>query len=414
VKSQEAEAVERIVNSEALKKSPRLIRFLRHLCEKHWTGQLDELSEQKIGVSVFERPADYSPAEDNIVRSHARLLRQKLERYFAEEGASEELLLTIPKGGYLPQFVERPARAEESVAAIFPEPTPPAKRAFPSFALALSAGLILGLCPFLISFGSATLQKHHPLWNRMFERDRSTLIVAADSGLVMFENLAKRTVGLTEYSRKRNPAASSATEAGVEAALAVDFGSRRYTSFADLSLVGRLVSLPEVIPERLHVAYARDLSINDFKRANAIFSGAVEANPWVELIASKLAFAIETDQVQGSFLIRNRTPAAGEPPVYAYNPRIDSQSAYGHIAFLPSNGDAGNMLLIEGTTTAGTEAASDFILNDAFVKPLLEQARLPSGELGQFEFLVEARNIGGSAPQAHLICARYDARARKR
>jgi hypothetical protein len=173
------------------------------------------------------------------------------------------------------------------------------------------------------------------------------------------------------------------------------------------------VSLPQVRPERLRVAYARDLSIDDFKRANAVLSGAVEANPWLELVQARLQFVIETDQVQGSFLIRNKTPASGEPPAYAYNPRNDAQLAYAHLAFLPADGNTGNVLVIEGTTTAGTEAASDFILNDTLLTPLLQQAKLPNGETGRFELLLQARNIGGSAPQAVLVASRFEAAARR-
>jgi len=75
-------------------------------------------TEQQIGVHVYDRPPGYNPNEDNIVRSQARLLRMKLEHYFANEGKDEPVVITIPKGRYVPVFEPRPeASAAGSVGA---------------------------------------------------------------------------------------------------------------------------------------------------------------------------------------------------------------------------------------------------------------------------------------------------------
>jgi len=69
-------------------------------------------TEQQVGICVYDRPPGYNPNEDNIVRSQARLLRLKLEHHFANEGKEEAILITIPKGRYLPAFE---TRSEEPV-----------------------------------------------------------------------------------------------------------------------------------------------------------------------------------------------------------------------------------------------------------------------------------------------------------
>ena len=56
---------------------------------------------------MYDRPPGYNPNEDNIVRSQARLLRLKLEHHFANEGKDEAIMITIPKGRYLPAFETR-------------------------------------------------------------------------------------------------------------------------------------------------------------------------------------------------------------------------------------------------------------------------------------------------------------------
>ncbi len=99
--------VRRILESQQFAKSARLHDFLLYVCRCALENRSDEISEHTIGERVFERASDYNPNEDNIVRSQARLLRQKLDAYFVSEGAGEPLLLRIPKGGYCPEFIER-------------------------------------------------------------------------------------------------------------------------------------------------------------------------------------------------------------------------------------------------------------------------------------------------------------------
>ena len=70
-----------------------------------------------LAVAVYDRPADYNPKIDPIVRNDARRLRTKLREYYETEGSSDPILIEIPKGSYLPVFHEREALAAESTAS---------------------------------------------------------------------------------------------------------------------------------------------------------------------------------------------------------------------------------------------------------------------------------------------------------
>ena len=96
--------VERIAASSAFQKSARLRELLIYLAERTLHGHSGELTEQKIGHTVFGKPADYSPLEDSSVRVHVRQLRLRLHEYFDSVGESEPLIVEIPKGSYLPVF----------------------------------------------------------------------------------------------------------------------------------------------------------------------------------------------------------------------------------------------------------------------------------------------------------------------
>src|SRR5580658_10970443 len=100
---------QRIVASTGFEKSPRLKAFLLYVTEKALQEHPEEVTEQQIGMHVFGRPAGYDSGSDNVVRTQARQLRTRLEQFFATEGSHETTTIVIPKGTYLPSFVERPA-----------------------------------------------------------------------------------------------------------------------------------------------------------------------------------------------------------------------------------------------------------------------------------------------------------------
>src|SRR5215831_21122159 len=80
--------------------------FRQEYCvEQSCEGRRENLKESVIGVSVFDRNPDYDPKVDPIVRVHARRLREKLDAFYRSEG-SHDIVIQIPKGGYVAHFEE--------------------------------------------------------------------------------------------------------------------------------------------------------------------------------------------------------------------------------------------------------------------------------------------------------------------
>ena len=107
----------RILAGEGFKRSGRICRFLSYAVERTLQGHGDELKESVLAVEVYDRPADYNPKIDPIVRNDARRLRAKLREYYESEGSSDPVIIEIPKGSYLPVFRKREALAPESTAS---------------------------------------------------------------------------------------------------------------------------------------------------------------------------------------------------------------------------------------------------------------------------------------------------------
>jgi hypothetical protein len=104
---QREELVRRVASSVTFEKSPRLRAFFLHVCRCARENKSEEATEPQIAIYVYGRQPGYNPNDDNIVRSQARMLRMKLEHHFANEGKDEPIIITIPKGQYLPTFETR-------------------------------------------------------------------------------------------------------------------------------------------------------------------------------------------------------------------------------------------------------------------------------------------------------------------
>ncbi len=121
---QREELVRRVASSSTFQKSPRLRAFFLHVCQCAVDSRPEAATEQQIGIHVYGRSPGYNPNDDNIVRSQARLLRMKLEHHFANEGKDEPVVITIPKGRYLPVFEARSEEVAPPQAVPAPEGKP--------------------------------------------------------------------------------------------------------------------------------------------------------------------------------------------------------------------------------------------------------------------------------------------------
>jgi len=95
----------RVLDSPDFPATPRNRRFLEFVAEKVLAGHEGRIDPYDIGTKVFGRPESFQPLTDPIVRIEAGKLRRDLETYYLKSGRSNPLRLTLPKGGYRPEFV---------------------------------------------------------------------------------------------------------------------------------------------------------------------------------------------------------------------------------------------------------------------------------------------------------------------
>lgn len=419
------ELVERIVASPPFVKSPRLCSILLFICELSLQGRNDEISELNIGAAVFGRAHNYDPSIDGIVRSHASRLRQRLEQYFSEEGAHETMRLSIPKGGYVPVFQEkdRPPSTIEvepaaSTAVADPEISPTIlsgrasrgnfhRRLVWTLSLALFLACICIVYLLASSRFRAAISQHsvagqHPFWRSFFSANHPTLVICSDTGLTILENLTGTDVSLADYlSGDYRSHINHSTGATIQTAQIL--AEHRYTSIVDTEIVSRLYRLVDDSGKGIQVRYSRDIRPNDLKTGSVILLGTRAGTPWIELFQDRMNFRIQHNHQWGSFSVINRSPRGNELARYDSSRPDPAHKIYGLVALRPNLGGSGQVLILEGTSMAGTESAADFVFDDARLLPFLDKIRRPNGSLPYFELLLQSSNMNGNASQSEIV-----------
>ncbi|WP_436040947.1 hypothetical protein [Rhizobium sp. LjRoot98] len=96
--------LEKIRASPAFDAPDRAQKFLCYVVEEALQGRADRIKAYSIALEVFGRNASFDAQNDPVVRIEAGRVRRALEHYYLLAGQRDAVLITIPKGGYVPAF----------------------------------------------------------------------------------------------------------------------------------------------------------------------------------------------------------------------------------------------------------------------------------------------------------------------
>jgi hypothetical protein len=395
---QRSTLVERVLSSNQFKASLRLREFLRYIANCAIQQSPEAATEQQIGVHVFNRVPGYNSSEDSIVRTHARLLRQKLAEYFSTEGCGEPIIIEVPKGHYLPIF--RPRDSEPSPAPfpvpaelVPPQPTMLASRDSPWKTMPL--GIILGILCVVLLCGFAFLIPR--AWPKA-PNERTAIeafwapFLTGDPPLVIYSNT--RFLGDSRTGLRYIPAGSSPDMEQV-----VD----HYTGIGELASVYELTRLFDTHQATFVLKRSLLVTWDEAKLRNLIFIGSPAENPSLNVLPSMTDFTMMTTAGFSGFV--NRHPLAGEPATYM-RPEHPLTKDYAVIALMPGVESGKRTLIFSGLTTLGTQAAVEFACRKDSAAELLKAVSNPKGEMRPFEALLEVTLEGGVPLQSKLISVR--------
>lgn len=423
---QHREVMLRLLESQTFSTAPRLRDVLAYLLRTMEEETADEITEQSIGQVVFGRPPGYNASEDNIVRVTVRHLRNRLKEYYSSEGATDPIILAIPKGRYIPSFVAREASSSDladEMAETRPEldsseeesrQDSPAQDLFSRDRLAWR-WIVLAAAALIIAFtaGYAVRSALRPptqatgIMGALFPPGDDVTLVTVDANLQAYRQIFKRQVSLEDYIL-RTYATESVNSSDPRIADAYRFATGTNQTNVSSVIIG--VAVRHALEgRRLIIKHPHDVSVRDFQdQGNVILLGGPWANPWGQLFENRFNFRVVPEPGEpSSSEIHNLHPMAGEAA--EYRPHMDGNLNvnYVRVAILPNLDNTGHVILMSATSPESLEAASEYLLSAASYRELLARFHARSIEaLPPVEFLLEAKGLNAAPGSRRILSIR--------
>jgi len=413
--------VERIVSSNRFERAGQLRAMLKYVSWHAIRRPGETVREEDIAHNAMERNAQFDPAYDSVVRVQASHLRRRLEQYFVEEGASEPIVLRIPKGSYTPQFqaaiaasiavphestVSTPGTHEVATSILSESGKIRTRR---PIWIALAASIAIAM---LLIFGFVFHPRVKPqtgaispigeIGNKFLQKGSSVAIVLPDTSLMEIQTFLKIDVSLPQYVSSDFPENILTGVANPELRQALAYiGMRRATGIGESSAAMDLEAPLADLKIRAAIRYDRDLNIRDLREGNVILIGNSRSNPWSSLFADQAIFRYYENGEDHFFV--NTRPKPGEQAKYVVSRTSGEVTNYVDIALVPNLTNTGYVLLINGSDMDSNEAALGYLLHGNL--PAEASRDLARPGLKSWEILLSGRRLGAEADHRFEVVA---------
>jgi hypothetical protein len=405
--------IEKLVASRALHGSESLCKLLRYLGRQELEHPGSAVKEYQIATEVFGRQADFDPQLDSMVRVQAGRLRTKLAEYYNTEGATDRILVELPKGSYAVAFHERAsatsAHGNGSAAGTWANDSvessrASAKRRFlvPVMSLALIAALAtIGWLLWTrrqsdVSAANAAGAISAPTPIRIFWKG---FVRGPEEPWVIFSNAA--FVGRPNTGMRYYDAAKDAKSPILD----------HYTGVGEVLAVHSLDIVFGELHQALRVKRGSLFSLDDAKNNDLIFMGSPSENLTLLEIPSTTEFVfkkVTTGPQEGNVEIVNVHPAKGEADKYVLGPSNTSLAEdYAVVALVKGINPEHWELILAGTTTIGTQAAVEYVTRENYLDELLKRMNVTQpSELKPFEAVIHVKVARGVPVESSLVALR--------
>ena len=361
--------LETLLASRHLRESHQLQCFLEFVVRETLSGRQDGLKEYLLGCQVFGRKQDYDPRHDGIVRVQATTLRKRLERYYADEGASARVIIELPRGGYVPSFRYRAVECEQPAEVVAAAPVavpaaPEARKRLKAFLLGLGmAGLA---CAVWVSFRASPKPAYRmtaaspadfpQLWAAFFEPGARNLV---GFGVPLFYNgggIYVRDVQVNATGRERD---SRIDEFARKMNITPRPTDDTYTGVGELVGTNLLASFFAASGIPVKVTNARTIAESDLAGQNLVVVSSLRFQTLLRQLHLPSDFEFEPTSPE---TIRNLRPPAGEKSEYVFEEGAGISTSYALVSLWPSVTLGRRILFVGGVHTWATQAATEFVL----------------------------------------------------
>jgi hypothetical protein len=320
---------------------------LRVLLQYLWEHRDQPVSEYAVGTEALQRKPDFDPKTDATVRVNVARLRTKLREFYASDGQSCPLWLSIPLNGHQLEYRFASGLGSPPIAA--PAPSRTVFRLWIAVATLALCSLGLAVRVWFSSAPQAAQAPARPAFWRQFLNGGKPVTVVIPTPLFQVWNDAGAVVRdpeANEFSAWRESALfSRLSEKWGAPSSAQGFASSQ-DLFATLELQRYLV--PFGVPVTL--VGTKELEADSLHWCNVILLGL--PNSSFQLRSSLAARTFFVDSKEPASVV-NRFPKPGEPARFVETTQPDGawRRSYGILAVLPGRTELTRRLVLAGQDT---------------------------------------------------------------
>lgn len=402
------QALDAVLNGTTFARSAQLRAFLRYICEHELAGHSEDLNEYQIAVEVLGRPKDVNLSDDSSVRNRAYELRQRLEKYYANEDPNAPVRIAIPRGGYLPYYtrhqppsVSDPAATNQAAVAL-PVTVRLRSRGRPRWAAVAGIALVSLAIGW---WGGSTIGRPHPAaivaeaWGPLGEGTDPLLIcIATNFHLIVRPHIGPYPLrfpapeALYPLYGPNRPLQPNEPLYMEPAQLSVPLGELAAASTLSTTRAA-LGGAYQILPEA-------DAPVTSLRGRNVALIGSGTNSHAATVLLHNLPFTIGYTANDRFALIDQRKPA-GQNELLVTQAIGDPVPAvsYGLLSIITTTGPSGTpkrTLVVSGAVSAGVQAAVEFFCSPVHLTELKKrfQAAGIHGFPATYQVVVRCRTFG--------------------
>ena len=345
-----APCLARVIESRCFEKAPTLRNLLIYL----WEHRDDPISEYAVATGALGRSASFDPKTDATVRVQISRLRQRLAKFYEEEGRDLTERLAIPLGSHQVQLRLTPV---EELPAEQSRIRRPRSRALLALALGCGALLVISAAFAVALFreraASAPKAVAPAFWKTFFDNARPTRLILPTpvffhwviGGGEEGHSLMFRDTEINDYrDHGKSPQVALFGQQFGPPQLAAS-----YTVTSDTFAAVRLERFLDHVGFEINVLSSASAPLEALDRENVIALGTWGTLTPLKPYLDRMNFVMSTHEES----VRNRNPLRGEP--HQIDKLAESRSRItwpGIIALLPGHNNQTRLLLLASRHTA--------------------------------------------------------------
>ncbi len=397
--------LEKLFASAHLRNSRRSQDLLRFVVEAVLDGRADRIKERTIGVEVFGREPEYDTNHDTVVRNAAIEVRKRLAQYYLEPDHEDELRISMPQGGYVPEFSAPPSPSPFVVADTSGGNIRPRRK---------TGFLLIGLAALLpmaaVVFWLLVPNPRRDLdrfWAPLLSDPAGVLIcVGQPSRIYTFagprrdsldSKMGTGTAGLAEMASHREPDSLTLGELAPVA--------KNFVYFGDSVSVAKVSAILQPGSRSWAVRTAGTTSYQDLRGKSVVLIG-LNNNIWTQRFTSELRYHFVRLPEQQRDVLLDRQNLDATP----WNvPAERSAEVFDDYAIVSRVFDVSTekaLVSIAAITQSGTQSAGDFITNPNYVREAFRGA--PSGwQRKNIQIVLKTRIVTGAAGPPQVVATYF-------